>query len=145
MLSTEQLFTMVTPGDEERYNYSERYCRSCLFFILTVFQMCFFPPIFVQTTKTQLGVFIQFRSIAFVIKKLTAGPAGVEGDVRARRGVARESRPLPARGLCETPSAVIPCVRRAEARGSDRVSQSCSLTGLHTVVPPKRGVLLQAL
>lgn len=60
------------------------------FFILTVFQMCFFP-IFVQTNKKQLGGFIQFWNIAFVIKKLTAGP----GSSREGWNVMSVTGPLP--------------------------------------------------
>lgn len=58
---------MVTPGDAERCNYSERCCRSCLLFILTIFPMCFFC---LHTNKKQLGVFIQFWCTAPVIKSL---------------------------------------------------------------------------
>lgn len=61
---------MVTPGDAERCNYSERCCRSCLLFILTIFPMRFFC---LHTNKKQLSVFIQFWCTAPVIKSLGAG------------------------------------------------------------------------
>lgn len=64
---------MVTPGDEGRCNYSERCCRSCLLFILTVFQKCLFPVLVQKTQKTVRHSHPLLVPVA-VIKALSVGP-----------------------------------------------------------------------
>lgn len=95
-----------------------------------------------KQTKKQLGIFIQFRSIAFVIKKLTAGPGlgRVEGGGRGRRRVPRESCLLPGARSVSKLFGFDPVRSTALRRMQVLIWYHSlhSLTGWQTLVPPKR-------